>query len=235
MGRKKLPIWAVVAADTRSPRDGRFIEDLGRYFPLEEPARVSLNDERVMHWLENGAQPSDTVRNLLSRSGLMLALHLKRKGKSDEEIQQALGEFRQERAEKHGQAVAVTAAERRRQVLEEERKRVQKEEEEQRALRAQAEQKAREQAERTQREAAEQREKAAEAARAEQEAANQSTAAEEGATEEPAAAPPESPDEVPANEPAPATRETGEDSATKEALEEEEESKKEEEEGKKEE
>lgn len=222
MGRKKLPIWSVVAADTRSPRDGRFIEDLGRYFPLEEPARVSFNDERVMHWLENGAQPSDTVRNLLSRSGLMLALHLKRKGKSDEEVQQALEAYRSERAEKDGKAVVMTAAERRRQSLEEERKRVQKEEEEQRALRAQAEQKAREQAERSQREAAEQRTQAAEAARAEQEAANEATAAEEGPSEEPAAAPSESPDEVPADEPAPAVRETGEDSATEEAIEEEE-------------
>lgn len=213
MGRKKLPIWSLVAADARSPRDGRFIEDLGRYFPLEEPARVELNEDRVMHWLQNGAQPSDTVRNLLSKQGLMLAFHLKRKGKSDEEIQAALEKYRQER-EAGEQKVKVTPAERRRRALEDERKRVQKEEEEQAKLRAQAEEKQRQEAERAKREAAEARAKAAETARAQQEAANEATAQEEG---EPAAAPPNEPDEVPANEPAPA-KETGEDSATEEAL-----------------
>ncbi|MGA1494772.1 MAG: 30S ribosomal protein S16, partial [Rhodothermales bacterium] len=80
MGRKKRPVFAIVAADSRFPRDGRYIEDLGRYNPLDEPATLTLNPERCIYWLENGAQPSDTVRSLLSREGVMLALHMRRKG-----------------------------------------------------------------------------------------------------------------------------------------------------------
>ena len=65
MGRKKRPIYGLVAADSRSPRDGRFIEDLGRYNPLAEPATVELKRERVLYWLDQGAQPSDRVKSLL--------------------------------------------------------------------------------------------------------------------------------------------------------------------------
>jgi small subunit ribosomal protein S16 len=121
MGRKKRPVYAIVAADARSPRDGRFIEDLGRYEPVAEPMRVSLNEDRVLYWLQQGAQPSDTVRNLLSQEGVMLRLHLHRKGKSDEEIQQQLEAFREARAAK-GNGQTVTAADRARQALEAERK-----------------------------------------------------------------------------------------------------------------
>jgi ribosomal protein S16 len=120
MGRKKRPVYAIVAADARSPRDGRFIEDLGRYEPVAEPMRVSLNEDRVLYWLQQGAQPSDTVRNLLSQEGVMLRLHLHRKGKSDEEIQQQLEAFRARAAKGNGQT--VTAADRARQALEAERK-----------------------------------------------------------------------------------------------------------------
>lgn len=213
MGRKKLPVWSIVVADSRSPRDGRYIEDLGRYFPLEDPARVELNEDRIMHWLQTGAQPSDTVRSLLSKQGLMLALHMKRKGKSDDEIRQAVEAFREQRAGAD-RVAAMTPAERRRQALEEERTRVAKEEEEQAKLRAQAEEKQREEAERARREAAEARAEAAETARQQQEAANVATAQED---DEPAAVPETAPDEVPADEPAPA-KESGDDSATEEAL-----------------
>ena len=78
LGRKKLPIYSLVAADARSPRDGRFIEDLGRYEPLNEPVSVRLNEDRILYWLREGAQPSHTVRNLLSEQGVMLRLHLLR-------------------------------------------------------------------------------------------------------------------------------------------------------------
>lgn len=93
MGRKKAPLYAIVATDSRSRRDGRFIEDLGRYEPVQEPAVVKVNAERVMYWLRQGAQPSDTVRNLLSKEGIMLHLHLVRKGKTEEEIAEALDAF----------------------------------------------------------------------------------------------------------------------------------------------
>jgi small subunit ribosomal protein S16 len=69
MGAKKRPFYRVVVADSRSPRDGRFIETLGTYNPLTDPAEVKLDAERVRLWLSRGAQPSDTVRHLLARQG----------------------------------------------------------------------------------------------------------------------------------------------------------------------
>lgn len=66
MGSKKRPFYRIVVADSRSPRDGRFIEKVGTYNPLAEPAKVELEEESIMNWLNNGAQPSDTVRNILS-------------------------------------------------------------------------------------------------------------------------------------------------------------------------
>ena len=68
-GAKKRPFYRIVAADGESPRDGRFIEKLGTYNPLAEPAEVDCNDERVRYWLEQGAIPSDTVRSLLKKKG----------------------------------------------------------------------------------------------------------------------------------------------------------------------
>jgi small subunit ribosomal protein S16 len=70
MGAKKRPFYRVVVADARAPRDGRFIETLGTYNPLLNPAEVKLNAERVRLWLARGAQPSDTVKHLLARQGL---------------------------------------------------------------------------------------------------------------------------------------------------------------------
>ena len=100
MGRKKRPVYAIVAADSKSPRDGRYIEDLGRYNPLDEPATLTLNNDRCLYWLETGAQPSDTVRSLLSREGVMLALHMRRKGAAEEDILAAVESHRATRAEK---------------------------------------------------------------------------------------------------------------------------------------
>ena len=75
MGSKKSPFYRVVVADSRSPRDGRFIETIGTYNPLLTPAEVSINEELALQWLANGAQPSDTVRNLLSQQGIMKKFH----------------------------------------------------------------------------------------------------------------------------------------------------------------
>jgi small subunit ribosomal protein S16 len=75
-GRKKLAMYDVVVADARSPRDGRFIEKIGTYNPLTVPATVELNDDKAFKWLMNGAQPSDTVKSLLSNRGIMLKKHL---------------------------------------------------------------------------------------------------------------------------------------------------------------
>lgn len=75
MGSKKRPFYRIVVADSRSPRDGRFIETVGTYNPLVAENQVTLKEERVMEWLNNGAQPSDTVRNILSKAGVMKKFH----------------------------------------------------------------------------------------------------------------------------------------------------------------
>lgn len=75
-GRKKLALYDVVVADARAPRDGRFIEKLGTYNPLTTPVTVEINDERAFHWVMNGAQPTDTVKAMLSYRGLLLKKHL---------------------------------------------------------------------------------------------------------------------------------------------------------------
>jgi small subunit ribosomal protein S16 len=69
MGKKKQPVYRLVAADSRSPRDGRFIEILGTYEPREEPTRVVIDNEKVVRWLKTGAQPTETVAKLLKQSG----------------------------------------------------------------------------------------------------------------------------------------------------------------------
>ena len=69
-GTKKRPFYRVVVADSESPRDGRFIETVGTYNPLLDPAEVTLKEERIKYWLGQGALPSDTVRSLLKREGL---------------------------------------------------------------------------------------------------------------------------------------------------------------------
>lgn len=75
-GRKKLAMYDVVIADARAPRDGRFIEKIGTYNPLTSPATIDLNDEKAFKWLMNGAQPSDTVKAMLSYRGIMMKKHL---------------------------------------------------------------------------------------------------------------------------------------------------------------
>ena len=75
MGSKKRPFYRVVVADSRSPRDGRFIEQVGTYNPVTQPAQITLEEESILNWLNNGAQPSDTVKNLLSNAGIMKQYH----------------------------------------------------------------------------------------------------------------------------------------------------------------
>src|SRR6185295_2125911 len=75
-GRKKLARYDVVVTDSRSPRDGKFIEKIGTYDPLTVPATIELNEEKAFQWLMNGAQPSDTVRAMLSYRGVMMRRHL---------------------------------------------------------------------------------------------------------------------------------------------------------------
>ena len=69
MGKTKQPTYRVVAADARSPRNGRFIEIIGTYEPRQEPSRISVDNDRAVHWLKNGAQPTDRVAKILKISG----------------------------------------------------------------------------------------------------------------------------------------------------------------------
>ncbi len=71
MGAKKAPFYRVVVADSRSPRDGKFIEEIGYYNPITEPAEIKIDAEKAKKWLSTGAQPSDTVRKLLKKSGII--------------------------------------------------------------------------------------------------------------------------------------------------------------------
>lgn len=75
MGAKKSPFYRIVVADSRSPRDGRQIETVGTYNPVVQPAQVLINEELALKWLQNGAKPSDTVRNLFSSQGIMEKFH----------------------------------------------------------------------------------------------------------------------------------------------------------------
>ena len=91
-GRKGYAFYSIVIADARAPRDGKFTEKIGTYNPNTNPATVDLNFERALYWVENGAQPTDTVRNILSNEGVMLMKHLNggvRKGAFDEAAAQA--------------------------------------------------------------------------------------------------------------------------------------------------
>lgn len=71
MGAKKAPFYRIVVADSRYPRDGRFIEEIGYYDPMSEPAVIKVDDEKAKQWIANGAQPTDTVKDLLKKNGVL--------------------------------------------------------------------------------------------------------------------------------------------------------------------
>lgn len=81
MGAKKAPFYRIVVADSRSPRDGKVIEQVGTYNPLTNPAEVKVDADLTIKWLQNGAIPTDTVKNLLSKAGVMEKYHNIRQGK----------------------------------------------------------------------------------------------------------------------------------------------------------
>ncbi|MFC0301449.1 30S ribosomal protein S16 [Virgibacillus soli] len=75
MGSKRNPFYRIVVADSRSPRDGRSIEQIGTYNPVVDPVEIKIDEEKALKWMTNGAQPSDTVRNLFSKQGIMKKFH----------------------------------------------------------------------------------------------------------------------------------------------------------------
>lgn len=103
-GKKNQPFYHLVIADGRAPRDGRFIEDLGTYNPLTNPATLNINFERALYWLEAGAQPSDTARSILKREGVYMMKHLRggvAKGAfSETEAQKRFESWKQEKNSK---------------------------------------------------------------------------------------------------------------------------------------
>jgi small subunit ribosomal protein S16 len=86
MGAKKHPFYRVVVADARSPRDGKFLEEIGYYDPTKNPAVVKIDEEKAVRWIQNGAQPTDTARSLLRRTGILRKVHeLKQLNKKSEQ------------------------------------------------------------------------------------------------------------------------------------------------------
>lgn len=81
MGAKKRPFYRIVVADSRFPRDGRFIEEIGYYNPIETPAKIEVNKELAMKWLRDGATPTDTVRDILSKQGILKEFHEEKNAK----------------------------------------------------------------------------------------------------------------------------------------------------------
>ncbi|HSL90143.1 MAG TPA: 30S ribosomal protein S16 [Ignavibacteriaceae bacterium] len=102
MGKKKQPIYKIVVADSRSPRDGRFIEAIGLYNPLTNPHIVEVDEDRVQHWLENGAQPTLTVKSLLSKKGILLKRDLKKRGFAEDRVKTEIDNWEKQREAKAG-------------------------------------------------------------------------------------------------------------------------------------
>ena len=110
-GKKGQPFYHIVVADSRSPRDGRFIEKLGTYNPLTNPAQINIKFDRALYWYSVGAQPTDTARSLLSKTGVMMKYHLMRgvqKGAMTEE--QAEIKFQNWMKEKEAKAANLVKA-----------------------------------------------------------------------------------------------------------------------------
>jgi small subunit ribosomal protein S16 len=99
-GKKKHPIYKIVVADIRSPRDGRFIEAVGHYDPNMNPILLTVREERVFYWLKKGAQPTDTVRSLLQRTGLWLRWTLQKRGVDEAKSQSIIERWQMQQAER---------------------------------------------------------------------------------------------------------------------------------------
>jgi small subunit ribosomal protein S16 len=112
-GRKKDPFYHIVIADSRSPRDGRFIEKIGYYNPTTQPASIEIDRERAFYWLDNGAQPTDTVNAILRYKGVLYKKHLQRGVKkgalSQEQADEKLAAFIDQKENKIAQHVERTA------------------------------------------------------------------------------------------------------------------------------
>jgi len=114
VGRKKLPIYHLVAADSRAPRDGRYLEIVGKYEPTKKPHAITLKADRVNYWLSVGAQPTQTVYNVLKTSGLLFENYLRKKGKSEEEIQTEMESWKERTESRKKRRLEIKSIRRRR-------------------------------------------------------------------------------------------------------------------------
>lgn len=100
IGKKKMPQYHIVVADSRASRSGKFLEVVGRYEPLQNPMVIQAKEQRVFHWLKSGAKPTDTVRSLFQRNGLWLKWSLTRKGADEAKIATELEKWQMTQEEK---------------------------------------------------------------------------------------------------------------------------------------
>ena len=100
VGKKKMPVYHIVAADSRTARSGKFLEAIGRYDPLQHPQLIATQDDRVFHWLKRGALPTDTVRSLFQRTGLWMRWGMMKKGSDEATIAAAMEKWQMVQAEK---------------------------------------------------------------------------------------------------------------------------------------
>ncbi len=100
VGKKKMPYYHIVAADSRAARNGKFLEVIGRYDPLKNPMMIATQDDRVFHWLRHGALPTDTVKSLLQRSGLWMKWSMTKKGMDEAAIATEMEKWQMAQAEK---------------------------------------------------------------------------------------------------------------------------------------
>lgn len=94
-GRKRVPVYQIVVADSRSPRDGKFLEVVGHYEPTCKPHAVTVKKERIAYWMQSGAQPTTTVSSLIRNTGLLYELRLRDLGRSEADIAEAMGKWQE--------------------------------------------------------------------------------------------------------------------------------------------
>lgn len=100
IGKKKMPQYHIVAADSRAARNGKFLEVIGRYEPLQNPMLIQTNENRLMYWLKTGARPTDTLRSLLQRNGMWLKWSLLKRGEDEATIASTMEKWQMVQAEK---------------------------------------------------------------------------------------------------------------------------------------
>jgi len=109
MGRKKRPFYRIVVIDSRSARNGKYIEALGHYDPLQRPAEIKLDESKAIEWLKKGAIPSDTVRNIFQKEGVALKWHLMRMGANEDTVHEEMQKFEMLRESKKEKVKATKA------------------------------------------------------------------------------------------------------------------------------